>query len=154
MMTLFVDMDGVLADFDSGYEAAFGVRPSIHADNVDWELVRLREDFYLNLPPMPDFQELWTFIAPLRPVVLTGVPRSVAEASDNKRAWARKWLGDTEIRTCRSSEKCLHASAGDILIDDWEKYKKKWIKAGGIWITHTSAANTIAELPKLTELVG
>jgi hypothetical protein len=147
-MALFVDMDGVLADFDSGYEAAFGVRPSIHADNVDWELVRARKHFYLGLPPMPDFQELWSFIAPLRPVVLTGVPLSVVEASDNKRLWARRWLGDTEIRTCRSSEKYLHAKPGDILIDDWEKYKKKWIKAGGIWITHTSATNTITELTK------
>lgn len=148
-MKLFVDMDGVLADFDSGYEAAFGVRPSIHADNVDWELVREHKNFYLNLPPMPDFKELWRFIAPLRPIVLTGVPRSVAEAPENKMAWARKWLGDTEVRTCRSSEKCLHARAGDILIDDWEKYRRKWEKAGGIWITHTSAANTITELSKL-----
>lgn len=146
---LFVDMDGVLADFDSGYEAAFGVRPSIHADNVDWELVREHKHFYLNLPPMPDFAELWRFIAPLRPVVLTGVPKSVAEASDSKRAWAQRWLGDTEIRTCRSSETCLHAKPGDILIDDWEKYRRKWEKAGGIWITHTSAASTIAQLSTL-----
>jgi hypothetical protein len=149
---LFVDMDGVLADFDLGYEAAFGIRPSIHADNVDWELVRQRKHFYLNLPPMPDFQVLWSFIAPLKPIVLTGVPFSVLEAADNKRLWARRWLGDTEVRACRSSEKCLHAKPGDILIDDWEKYRRKWEKAGGIWITHTSAANTIAQLSALSLL--
>lgn len=150
-MRIFVDMDGVLADFDSGYESAFGVRPSIHTDNVNWDLVRDHKDFYLNLPPMPDFAELWAFIAPFRPVVLTGVPWSVAEAPANKEAWARRWLGDTEIRTCRSSEKCLHAEAGDVLIDDWEKYRRKWEKAGGIWITHTSAANTIGELKRIQD---
>jgi hypothetical protein len=146
MAQLFVDMDGVLADFDSGYEEAFGIRPSIHADNVDWELVRQHPNFYLNLPPMPDFKQLWSFIAPFKPIVLTGVPRSAAEAPANKEAWVRRWLGDTEIRTCRSSEKCLHAKPGDILIDDWEKYRHKWEKAGGIWITHTSAVFTIAIL--------
>lgn len=145
-MQLFVDMDGVLADFDSGYEVAFGVRPSIHADNVDWEMVRRHKDFYLNLPPMPDFQELWTAIAPLKPIVLTGVPHSVAEACANKTAWVRRYMGQTEIRCCRSSEKCLNAQPGDILIDDWEKYRHKWEFVGGIWITHTSARSTIEQL--------
>ena len=35
-MQLFVDMDGVLADFDAHYHARFGVRCSTAADNVDW----------------------------------------------------------------------------------------------------------------------
>jgi hypothetical protein len=79
-------------------------------------------------------------------------PWSVVEASDNKRLWARRWLGDTEVRTGRSSEKCLHARPGDILIDDWEKYRKKWEKAGGVWITHTSAKSTIEQLRSLNNL--
>lgn len=149
MRQIFIDMDGVLADFDSGYEAAFGVRPSIHADNVDWELVRQHKDFYLNLPPMPDFAELWSAVVPLNPIVLTGIPRSVAEACANKTAWVRRYMGQTEIRCCRSSEKCLNAKAGDILIDDWEKYRRKWEKAGGVWITHTGAQSTVQELRRL-----
>lgn len=149
MAQIFVDMDGVLADFDSGYESVFGLRPSIHADNVDWELVRQHKDFYLNLPPMSDAFDLWRFIAPHAPIILTGVPRSVDEAAENKTAWVRRMFGDVEVRCCRSSEKCLHASPGDILIDDWEKYRKKWEKAGGIWITHQNAIETIATLERI-----
>lgn len=147
MMEFFVDMDGVLVDFDTGYYNAFGVRPSIHDDNVDWELVRAHQDFYLHLPPMPDFQELWSFLKPLQPVVLTGVPKSVEPACANKTAWAKKHLGDdVEVRCCRSSEKCLHAKPGSVLIDDWEKYKDKWVNTGGIWITHKSAEDTIRQI--------
>lgn len=123
-MTLFVDMDGVLADFDRGYELAFGVRPSIAADNVDWSKVRSYKDYYLNLPPMPDMVQLWEYVGKYRPIILTGIPLSVKEASENKRSWVRKNLGShVEVRTCLSKEKCLHAKAGDILIDDWEKYR-------------------------------
>lgn len=149
-MQIFVDMDGVLADFDSHHEAVFGIRSDKLADNVDWQKVRDARDFYLGIPPMPDMPELWTFVSRFSPIVLTGVPYSVAEAPDNKRAWVRKHLGgDVEVRCCRSSEKCLHAAPGDILIDDWEKYRALWVAKGGQWITHRSAAESIAALRAL-----
>jgi hypothetical protein len=54
-------------------------------------------------------------------IVLTGVPSSVPEAADNKRAWARKHLGEhVRVICCLAKEKCKHAKPGDILIDDWE----------------------------------
>jgi len=34
--TIFVDMDGVLADFDAHHEAVFGTRPNKTSDAVDW----------------------------------------------------------------------------------------------------------------------
>ena len=145
-MTIFVDMDGVLADFDTGHERVFGVRPDKVKDNLDWGAVSAIQDFYLNLPPMPDMRELWEHVERYYPVILTGVPSSVEEAPGNKRAWVQKHLGHhVEVRCCRSKEKSLHAKRGDVLIDDWEKYRDLWIAKGGIWITHTSAAQTIGE---------
>lgn len=149
-MQIFVDMDGVLADFDAHHEAVFGVRSCKLADNVNWQRVREIPGFYEAIPPMADMDELWAYVAPFNPIVLTGVPYSIAEAPDNKRAWVRRHLGpDVEVRCCRSSEKCLHAKPGDILIDDWEKYRHLWIAKGGRWITHTSAANSIIALQEL-----
>jgi hypothetical protein len=43
----------------------------------------------------------------------------------------------------------IHASPGDILIDDWEKYRDLWIAKGGVWITHRSAVETIVALNAL-----
>lgn len=149
-MQLFVDMDGVLADFDAHHEAVFGFRSCKLADNVDWKAVRAVENFYLGIPPMPDLAELWERIEKHNPIVLTGVPSSVVEAPENKRSWVRKNLGDhVEVRCCRSKEKFKHASPGDVLIDDWEKYRGLWLSAGGRWITHTSAAQTAEALTEL-----
>ena len=143
-MQLFVDMDGVLADFDRHYEAVFGYRSCKIADNVDWKRVTETEDFYLHIPPMVDLDVLWKRIERYAPIVLTGVPASVPEAPDNKRNWVRRNIGDhVEVRRCRSREKCLHAAPGDILLVVWEKYRHKWIEVGGVWITHTSAATTL-----------
>jgi len=147
---LFVDMDGVLADFDAHHEAVLGVRSDKRLDNVDWERVRDIKDFYLSIPPMPDMKELWQRVERHRPIVLTGVPRLVPEAAGNKRAWAALHLGEhVEVRCCLSNEKCLHASPGDVLIDDWVKYRQLWLDRGGRWITHRGAVETAAELSAL-----
>lgn len=154
-MQLFVDMDGVLADFDAHYRAVFNRKADKVLDNVDWAAVRKVNGFYLNMPPMPDFNLLWTFISRYDPIVLTGIPMAVPEAQDNKRAWVRKHIGsDVEVRCCRSKDKYVHAIPGDILIDDWEKYKDLWIGAGGAWITHTDAKSTIKRLAEITERFG
>jgi hypothetical protein len=148
---IFVDMDGVLADFDAGYELQFGIRPSKADDNVDWSMVRRTEGFYCNLPPMPDFEMLWAGLIPFSPIILTGVPSSVEEATDNKRAWVRKHIGpDQRMIACPSKDKSLHIlRPGDVLIDDWEKYRSLWIERGGRWITHVSAEASLNELAAL-----
>lgn len=149
---VFVDMDGVLADFDTHYEAVFGRRASKLTDDVDWKAVRAAPGFFADMPPMPDMRELWDYVSRLtrKPIVLTGVPSSVEEAPANKRAWVTRHLGEhVEVRACQSKLKCLHARPGDILIDDWEKYRGLWIAKGGRWITHTSAKTTIDRLHEL-----
>jgi hypothetical protein len=144
-------MDGVLADFDVGYGLCFGVRPSKADDNVDWELVRRRAGFYCDLPPMPDFDELWSGIAHLSPIILTGVPSAIAEAAENKREWVSKHIGpDQPMIACKSKNKRLHMrNQGDILIDDWEKYRSLWEAHGGRWITHVAASQSLEALSKM-----
>lgn len=147
MPQIYVDMDGVLADFDTGYRTMIGPMGGKDADDVDWNLVRNYPDFYAALPPMPDFEELWTALEVYNPIILTGVPTNVPEARDNKLAWATKHIGShVRMIGCKSKDKCLHGKQGDVLIDDWEKYKHLWIGMGGHWITHTSAATSIQQL--------
>lgn len=151
MRDIYCDMDGVLADFDAGYERAFGRRPTKEADDVDWELVRAHGSFYETLPPMRDAYQLWDFLQPHLPTVLTGVPqRLLGDADTQKHRWLYRNLGpDTEVICTLSRLKCEHCKPGDILIDDWEKYKHLWEAAGGIWVTHTDAASTIEKLKAL-----
>jgi len=111
-MHLFVETDGVLADFALHHQAVFGWRPE-KEDNVDWAAVREVEDFYLNIPPMADLHLLWARIERYQPIVLTGVPKEIAEAPANKRAWARKHLG-TKSRSDavkRAKNGCMPSAA-------------------------------------------
>ncbi|WP_182417264.1 hypothetical protein [Bartonella sp. HY038] len=146
--TLFIDMDGVLVDFDKGYENYFGYKPTKVDDNVDWALVNGVESYYANIPPMEDFKELWEGIAHYNPIILTGVPKEVPSAADDKRKWVDKHIGKSQLMiTCLSKDKSLHMkNKGDILIDDWTKYQHLWIERGGRWITHMSAEQSLAEL--------
>ena len=153
VMQLYVDLDGVLADFDSGYALLTGSRPDKAADDVDWKLIRQTPNFYANLPPMGDMAVLWARISRYQPIILTGVPANVPEAAANKRAWVERWLPGTFVIPTKSSEKATYARPGDVLIDDWEKYRPLWEKAGGRWITHVSAIDTSDALDKMG-LVG
>jgi hypothetical protein len=146
--TLFLDLDGVLADFDTAYTSLSGTPPDKLSDNVDWRTVVASPGFYATMPPMPDMAALWDYASTWPDViVLTGVPASVPEAAADKQRWVTKHLGaHVKMIACRSREKCLHAQPGDILVDDWERYKSHWLEAGGVWITHTNAAESIAAL--------
>lgn len=151
MRQLFLDMDGVLADFVGHHKTVFGYCPDRRTDEIsDWTHVNEHPSFFRDIPPMPDMTELWDYAKQHNPIILTGVPREVAIATKNKLDWGARHLRPVpEIRGVRAREKYLHAKPGDVIVDDWEKYKDLWIKAGGVWITHTSAVSSIQQLRAL-----
>jgi hypothetical protein len=51
--------------------------------------------------------------------------------------------------TCMAREKRMHMKPGDVLVDDFLKYKEPWEDTGGIFIHHTSAHSTIIELRRI-----
>lgn len=149
-MRIFCDIDGVLADLDTHYKNLFGIETSKALDNMDWGLVKDKGDFFAGIPMMPDAADLWEYIKVYQPIILTGVPQEVEEATKNKRDWVTKWFGaNVEVRCVRSRDKFLSCYPGDILIDDWTKYRHRWLQAGGVWITHTSAQDSIKQLKEM-----
>lgn len=149
-MQLYVDLDGVLADFDAGYERLTGERPDKAKDDVNWDLVRAAPTFYLDLPPMADLPALWARIGRYDPIVLTGVPKSIPNVENQKRAWVRTWIGvNTLTVCCASRDKATYARPGDVLIDDWPRYRELWLAAGGVWITYTSAIDVDRQLTEM-----
>ena len=148
-MELFLDLDGVLADFDRGVKKATGKRPEDLPMKIMWRELSRHPDFFGTLEFMHDAQELWAFCAPYEPTILTGLPMG-SWAPDQKRRWVASMLGaNVRVITCMARDKHRHAGPGKVLVDDREKARDPWEAAGGTFILHTSAANSIAALQKL-----
>ena len=145
-MKLFVDLDGVLADFDQGMKDNFGLFPDeFETVGKMWKAAATHPSFFGTLPLMQDAIELWTVVKRMNPTILTGVPYG-NWAPDQKRSWVATNFGDVPVITCYSKDKYTHGVAGDILIDDRIKAKAPWEDMGGTFIHHTTAQKTISEL--------
>ena len=159
-MKLFVDMDGVLADFDKSAEAI------LKTDNIYkyefvwgpdkfWEEINHFPNFFRDLQLMPDARHLWAKIQHLNPEVLTALPRENGASVDaQKRSWIKSMIDipngtKTTVHTCQTKDKPKLCKPGDILIDDRAVNRDAWIKAGGTYIIHTCAINTLTTLRAL-----
>ena len=151
---IFVDIDGVLADFNAAAQVLFEKTKSARDIEAEigsrafWDSIRAVEDFYLHLPKMADADTLWEGVRQydFHPTILTGVPMSMPNVPFHKREWCEKYFPGAEVITCLSRDKHAFCQRGDILIDDWPRYRRSWEHAGGIFIVHESAASTLAQL--------
>lgn len=150
---LFVDLDGVLADFDRRVVELTGRAPdAIQPKRLLWVAISPPRcpDFYASLDMMPDAKELWEYVSPHRPTILTGLPLG-SWAAPQKVSWCASRLGaGVPVITCMARDKHTHCGVGDILVDDREETARgPWEAAGGVFVHHTSAATTIAALSRL-----
>lgn len=161
MRQLFIDLDGVLADFDGFYESQFGIkldRAKIDGvENPDGMFKRINEHgtFFRDLPPMKDAKLLWTQASILhdRPIIITGTPYSVMGAEVHKREWVKQHIDPrAKVICCPSKEKYKHGKPGDVLIDDWHKYRTKWEEMGGIFILYKNRRDAIKQAYGLFKL--
>lgn len=155
---LFLDCDGVLADFDALAESIFDMPPrqyeEIHGSTAFWNGLREWRSggglgFFRCLPLMSDAMQLWEATKHLKPTILTGCPRGLW-AEQQKRDWVLEHFGAVEIITCESKNKVTHIyQPGDILVDDWPQYTKLWEASGGVFVLHTTAESSIRQLQSL-----
>ncbi len=153
--SLFIDLDGVLCDFDGAVRALFGREPHELKPGEMWSRIARTPGFYEHLAWLPDGRELWKHVAPYSPTVLTGLPRG-SWAEPQKRAWCRRELGaDVPVITCMSREKAERAREAApegttlVLVDDRQSVGERWEAAGNIFILHRSARESIAALSAL-----
>jgi phosphoglycolate phosphatase-like HAD superfamily hydrolase len=157
--TIFCDMDGVLVDFDKGYEDLTGMSTS-HANEQGrdefWGLLTrsLKEkglteyDYWVNLPWMPDGQTLWDYIKQYKPYILTA-PSLDPGSKQGKREWVQRLDGMKNIYFKPARFKQELSGKNRILIDDRKDTIDRWNAAGGIGIFHTSTEDTIKQLQNL-----
>lgn len=148
-MQLYLDCDGVLADFDRAATELLGMPPRAFEKRrgigAFWREIERHPDFYGTLPLMPDAMRLFEAVRHLDPIILTGVPRG-EWAAPQKLRWAAEHFPGTRILTVMAVDKRDHAQEGDILVDDQLKHAHLWEGAGGIFVHHVSARTTIVKL--------
>lgn len=150
---LFLDCDGVLADFDSYAGMIFGMHPRAAEKEIGtpefWSRLQNHDGgFYRNLPVMHDALELYQAVKHLDPVILTGLPLG-DWAEPQKREWGAQHFPGVKMICCMSKDKRAHMKPGDVLVDDFLRYKDLWEEAGGVFIHHTSARASLEELREL-----
>lgn len=158
MNTLYLDMDGVVADFDEYAYRMLGVGPSQGIyPNDKWQQLRTNGRLYRDLKKTSYADELVFQCSVFAKrnnfelKFLTAVPKN------NDIPWAFydkvKWIENNGYGTIPvmfgpySKDKHLHCKRGDILIDDRTSNIEEWIAAGGYGILHqTSYESTIEKL--------
>lgn len=153
MRQIFLDCDGVLADFDAAARKLFGMDPRAAEEALGskefWRRIRGSGNFYRSLPLVSDALKLYRAIAHLKPIILTGCPRG-NWSQPQKIAWAAEYFPGVPVITCASREKFLHMlQPGDVLVDDYLRYKDRWEKAGGVFVQHKSAKQSLKQLREL-----
>lgn len=160
MKTLYLDMDGVVADFDEYAESVLGSLPGHNGIYPDeqWNKIAANPRLYRDLKKTLYSDRLvaeckdFALTKGHNLYFLTAVPKGndIKWSFNDKVVWAQQHFpGIPVMFGPYSKDKWQHCQPGDILIDDRLSNIDEWRVAGGIAIHHKSIDATLYELSKL-----
>jgi len=146
---IFVDLDGVLADFHTDMARLWDVDAATldqaaSAELGEWGLGVPKDDFWpriqaegaafwRNLGKLPWTDRLWAACqAACERVIVLTTPGPFPESAAGKYAWVREQLGTTKMLIGSPKDVC--SGPGHILIDDRVGYTRQWEAAGGVMV--------------------
>ena len=146
LRAVFVDLDGVLADFHHEVARLYGLDPTRLDDNEwahigEWALSIEKPDFWpriqaggaqwwADLPELPWAKQLWDACnAACDCVVVLTTPGPFPESAAGKYSWVREHLDTT--RMLIGSPKHVCSKPGHVLVDDRSSYRRRWEAEGG-----------------------
>lgn len=160
---IFIDMDGVLADFNRGLSELLNVTPMpqenqpMHWQEEMWSAISEYARFYRDLEPVSGavegFNQLFSRYGD-RVEILTGVPkpnRNVPFATPDKIEWVKKYLSPkVKVNAVLRAEKLNFCHGKDfILIDDYKKNIAEWKETGGTAILFNNWQDTLTVIEEL-----
>ena len=159
---IYCDMDGVLCDFEGRFEHFTGMSPDQYrekakreygdkkVDEKFWDIIdhQIGLRFWRGMSWMPEGKELWSYIKPYKPTLLTA-PSWHNSSREGKQLWVEDHISGTSIVFKQAKQKSDLAGPNKILIDDREDTIMNWKHKNGIGILYTSTEQTINELKQL-----
>ena len=165
-MRIYLDMDGVLADFFSGLAKFYGASHWKEIPNKEQNITNLgKTDFFNTLDPFDTSKDLVEFVK----VVSKGdwgINSSPLRGDrDNSAYWKRVWLErhgfmpDVEnlVFTGRKEQYAVDKITGEpnLLIDDKPSNVEDWINKGGVAIRYQANEDSLDDLKKkVLEVIG
>lgn len=150
---LYLDMDGVLANFDEFRLSHYG------AGRIEGDAFKkavLEDKIFKNLNPMPSFEALRDYAEYFQQdigevYVLTSVGSMDQEVGVASAKQKTAWLLQHDIYfkpifVCTLEQKGFYGSKGHILVDDNTRATNAFTAAGGYGLHHTEPANTVDKL--------
>jgi len=150
---IYLDMDGVLANFEGKAIELFGTNWKTEVEADRWGKFADYQNIYEILDPMPDALELYNGCCEIignktQVQILTALPNRARfdRAAQDKINWARRYI-DPDIRVAfgpHAQDKQYHIRhTNDVLVDDMIRNVEQWKARGGVGVLHTSAASTL-----------
>ncbi|MCD8295235.1 MAG: hypothetical protein LUE27_08350 [Clostridia bacterium] len=169
-MTVYFDMDNVLAAFQKGVKDMCGmeIHDQEHQTKEEelamWAAARGISHFYDRLEMMPGAKEMfdyaYTRLGPEGCRILSAAPKAkhgIITAAEDKIAWSKRLLApDVVVHIVYSKhEKKPFCQGKDcILVDDLASNIAEWNEAGGKGILFTDAGRALEELQKIFRDAG
>lgn len=150
---IYLDMDGVITDFDSRFEELFDMTPEA------FHKIYKREDcygpigeagkvFWSEMKWTKDGKQLWNYLKKYKPTILS-TPLRNESSKIGKREWIARELKLPLDRIILSSRKHEYAKDDCILIDDTLININNFKEAKGVAIQHSNTKDTIKKLERI-----
>lgn len=157
---LYLDMDGVLVDFDARVDE-FGCRKASGKDPgaIDWNVPKaVGPDFWANMEWTPGGQAFFRACREL--CRLYGIELGILTAIEipagvkGKNLWVH-WNTDLDnehlVIVRHGTDKAKFAAPGRVLVDDTPKNIDAWVSAGGTGVLYTDPHDALAEIMELAQ---
>ena len=158
---VYLDMDGVLADFDQRFRDLSGMEPKEYEAEYGteefWNFIDEKNKirFWVGIPVMPGAKQLVDAVKNYDYEILTA-PSAKKQSRLGKRLWIRNhqdiFGGVPKINFKKAKEKHLvkpELSQYDILVDDRKDTINRWNEAGGTGIFYQNINQVLSDLKKL-----
>ena len=154
---IYLDLDGVVADFFKALEIKYGVE---HWKKLDMNktIQDLKgTDFFGTIPKFKTSDALISYINKITNGDWNILSSPLRYDNDNSAFWKRHWLSKHNYKPTsaifigRKEKYATYKGKPNILIDDKPKNIEKWVDKGGIGILYQANENSLDYLYKQVE---
>ena len=133
---IFLDLDGVVADFDTHKISQGKLRAN---GKTDYD--KLDYAWWSTMPAFKGARKFYDELRDLAPVTFLTAPVTLKDCFAGKAQWVKDFVPEDKrvlgkIIICPRQDKQYYARPTHILVDDNEDNITEWVAAGGIGIHH------------------